>query len=60
MYLTHVSSPAGGARYRAVLDTMARLCADVIAAVQGYIAMWRACFWQGGGLPPSGTGTVIA
>jgi hypothetical protein len=34
-----------------VLDTMTRLCADVIAAVQGYIVMWRACFWQDGWHP---------
>jgi hypothetical protein len=46
VYLTHLGSPAEGARSRAVLDTMTRLCADVIAVVQGYIVLWRACSWQ--------------
>ena len=45
MYFTHLGSPADGARYRAVLDIMTRLCPDVIAAVQGYMATWRIYFW---------------
>jgi hypothetical protein len=51
IYLTHLSSPADGERYRTVLDTMTRLCPDVIDAVQGYIATWRARFWQDGWHP---------
>jgi hypothetical protein len=51
MYLTHLAPPADGVSYEAVLDTMARLCPEVIAAVQGYIAMWRACFLQDGWQP---------
>jgi hypothetical protein len=46
MYLTHLDPPADGVRYQTVLDTMARLCPDVIAAVQGYFTVWRAHFWQ--------------
>jgi hypothetical protein len=46
MYLTHLDPPADGVRYQTVLDTMARLCPDVIAAVQGYFTVWRARFWQ--------------
>jgi hypothetical protein len=51
IYLAHLSSPAGGERYRTVLDTMTRLCPEVIDAVQGYIATWRARFWQDGWHP---------
>ena len=51
MYLTHLCPPTDRARYQTVLDTMARLCPDVIAAVQGYIAMWRVRFWQDGWHP---------
>jgi hypothetical protein len=48
MYLMHLEPPADRARHQTVLDTMTRLCPDVIAAVQGYIAIWRARFWQDG------------
>jgi hypothetical protein len=48
IYRTHLEPPADRARDQTVLDTMARLCPDVIAAVQGYIARWRARFWQDG------------
>jgi hypothetical protein len=48
LYRTHLGSPADGKLYETVLDTLTRLCPDVIAAVQGYIATWRACFWQDG------------
>jgi len=34
--------------YQAVLDTMTRLCPDLIAAVQGYILMLRMHFWRDG------------
>jgi len=34
-----------------MLDTMTRLCPDVIAAVHGYVAAWRLCFWQAGWHP---------
>jgi hypothetical protein len=48
LYLAHLSPPADQARSQAVLDTLTRLCPDVIAAVQGYVAAWRARFWQDG------------
>jgi hypothetical protein len=51
IYLAHLSPPADGMPYERVLDTMTRLCPDVIAAVQGYIATWRARFWQDGWHP---------
>src|SRR4030095_7554424 len=51
MYLLHVEPLGARARHQTVLDTMTRLCPDVIAAVQGYIAMWRARFWQDGWHP---------
>jgi hypothetical protein len=37
--------------YETMLDTITRLCPDVIAAVQGYIAIWRARFRQDGWHP---------
>jgi hypothetical protein len=51
IYLAHLSPPSNGIPYERVLDTMARLCPDVIAAVQGYIATWRARFRQDGWHP---------
>jgi hypothetical protein len=51
MYLTHLNPPVDGTRSQTVLDTLARLCPDVIAAVHGYIAAWRARFWQDGWHP---------
>lgn len=51
LYLSHLARTADGVSYEAVLDTMARLCPDVIAAVQGYVAAWRARFWQDGWHP---------
>jgi hypothetical protein len=50
-YLHHLGDPADGAQYQAVLDTMTRLCPDVITAVQGYIAVWGARFRQDGWSP---------
>jgi hypothetical protein len=47
-YLTHLCPPVDGARYQTVLDTMARLYPDVIAAVLGYIVLWCMRFWQDG------------
>jgi hypothetical protein len=46
VYLAHLGPQADRARYQAVLATMARLCPDVITAVQAYIAAWRARFRQ--------------
>jgi hypothetical protein len=46
MYLRHLGSPVDGMPYQTVLDIMARLCPEVIAAVQAYVALWRARFWQ--------------
>jgi hypothetical protein len=48
VHLTHLAPPAEGVSSQTVLDTMARLCSDVIAAMQGYIAIWRARCWQDG------------
>jgi hypothetical protein len=52
LYLTHLCPPVDRGRSQTVLDTMARLCPDIIAAIQGYITAWRARFWQDG-WPPS-------
>lgn len=46
LYRVHLGSLADGESSERVLDTMARLCPDVIAAVQAYIAMWRTRFRQ--------------
>jgi hypothetical protein len=51
LYRTHLSPPADWACHQTVLDTLTRLCPDVIAAVQGYIAAWRARFWRDGWHP---------
>ena len=48
LYLTHLAPLADGVSSQTVLDTMARLCPDVIAAVQAYVAAWRARFRQDG------------
>jgi hypothetical protein len=46
LYRTHLGPPADGASSQRVLDTLARLCPDVIAAVQGYVATWHMRFRQ--------------
>jgi hypothetical protein len=51
LYRMHLGSPADWTPYQTVLDTMARLCPDVIAAVQGYIATWHMRFRQDGWHP---------
>jgi hypothetical protein len=51
LYLTHLGSPVDRLRYQTVLDTLTRLCPDVIAAVQAYIISWRARFGQDGWHP---------
>jgi hypothetical protein len=56
IYLAHLSPPADGMPYQSVLDTIARLCPDVIAAVQGYIAAWHARFRQDGWHPTQWSG----
>jgi hypothetical protein len=56
LYGLRLGSPAEGAPYQTVLDTMTRLCPDVIAAVQGYIATWRARFRQDGWHPAHRSG----
>jgi hypothetical protein len=56
MYLTHLGRPADRARYQTMLDTMARLCPEVIAAVQGYIITWGARFRQDGWHPTQWAG----
>jgi hypothetical protein len=60
IYCMQLGSPGNGASYERMLDTMARLCPDVIAALQGYVAAWRAWFRQDGWLPPSGRDAVTA
>jgi hypothetical protein len=56
LYRTHLVALANGVSSQTVLDTMARLCPDVIAAVQGYVAAWRARFWQDGWHPTQWAG----
>ena len=51
MYLAHLEPSADRVSSQTVLDTIARLCPDVTAAVQGYVAAWRARFWQDGWHP---------
>jgi hypothetical protein len=51
LYRTHLGHPAEWTLYQTALDTMTRLCPDVIAAVQGYVVTWRARFWQDGWHP---------
>jgi hypothetical protein len=51
LYRTHFTRPADGVLSQTVLDTMARLCPEVVTAVQAYIAAWRARFRQGGWHP---------
>ena len=56
LYLTHLARTADGVSYEPVLDTMARLCPDIIGAVQGYVAAWHARFRQGGWHPTQWAG----
>ena len=51
LYRTRLGHPADWTPYQKTLDTMTRLCPDVIEAVRSYIATWRACFWQDGWHP---------
>jgi hypothetical protein len=51
LYLAHLGHPADRGLYQTALDTMAYLCPDVIAAVRGYVAAWRARFSQDGWHP---------
>jgi hypothetical protein len=51
IYLTRVGPPADRAAYERVLDTITRLCPDVIDALQGYVTTWGARFWQDGWHP---------
>jgi hypothetical protein len=44
----HLSSPGNGTPSERMLDTMARLCPEVIAAVQEDIATWHTRFRQDG------------
>jgi len=56
LYLRHLGPPADGTPYHTVLDTLTRLCPDVIAAVQEYIAAWHARFRQDGWHPTQWAG----
>ncbi len=40
LYRTHLGCPANWAPHERALDTMARLCPNVIAVVRGSIATW--------------------
>jgi hypothetical protein len=51
LYRAHLGPSTDWRPHEMVLDTLARLCPDVIAAVQGYVATWRARFWQDGWHP---------
>jgi len=51
LYRMHLGSPADWTLYQTMLDTITRLCPDVIAALQGYIAAWHARFRQDGWHP---------
>ena len=51
LYLTHLGPPAERTHRQTALDTLSRLCPDVIAAVRGYIAAWRVRFRQDGWHP---------
>jgi hypothetical protein len=51
IYLTHLDRPADDTLYQTVLDTIARLCLDVIEAVRGYVNTWRLRFWEDGWQP---------
>jgi hypothetical protein len=51
LYRTHLGPPVDGASSQRVLDTLTRLCPDVIAAVQGYVTAWRTRFWRDGWYP---------
>jgi hypothetical protein len=55
-YLMHLAPAADKISSQAALDTITRLCPDVIAAVQGYVAAWRARFRQDGWHPTQWTG----
>ena len=64
LYRTHLSP---GVPEQTVLDTLTRLCPDVIDAMQGYIAMWHDRFrqdgWhpsQWGGCADGVNGTIMA
>jgi hypothetical protein len=57
LYLMHLEPLTDRARSQMVLDTMARLCPDVIAAVRGYVAAWRTRFRQDGGHPTQWEGS---
>jgi hypothetical protein len=56
LYLPRVGPPVEGMPYQTVLDTMARLCPEVIAAVQGYVAAWHTRFRQDGWHPAQWSG----
>jgi hypothetical protein len=56
LYCTQLAPPADGASSQTVLDTMARLCPDVVSAVQGYVAAWPARFGQDGWYPTQWAG----
>ena len=51
LYLMHLEPPADRAHSQIVLDTMARLCPDVIATVQAYVVAWHARFRRDGWHP---------
>jgi hypothetical protein len=56
LYRAHLGFPADGTPYETALDTLTRLCPDVIAAVQGYVAAWHTRFRQDGWHPTHWSG----
>lgn len=50
-------APAGGKPYERMLDTLTRLCPDIVDAVSGYVTTWGVRFWQGV-VPPNVMGTA--
>jgi hypothetical protein len=51
LYRTHLGHLADRASSHMVLDTLTRLCPDVIDAVRAYVISWRTRFWQDGWHP---------
>jgi hypothetical protein len=51
IYLTHLDGPADEALSQAALDTMARLCPDVLEAMQGSVNTCCLHFWEDGWHP---------
>jgi hypothetical protein len=51
LYLTHLGRPAARAFAQTVLDTIARLCPDVVVDLRGHVDTWGMRFRQDGWHP---------